>query len=67
MSFYVRLGNQGAWRTEKVSVDRSWADGYAAGGLRFEIIQSKLRWRISFNGVVHDEDEQERHLRAIFV
>lgn len=67
MSLYIRLGNKGAWKSETVAVDRSWSDGYAAGGLRFEIIHLKQRWRISFNGVVRDEDNNEHHLRAIFV
>ncbi|XP_003739958.2 uncharacterized protein LOC100902626 [Galendromus occidentalis] len=67
MSFYIRLGNKGSWKSDSVSVDRSWSDGYAAAGLRIEIIQLKQRWRVSFNGVVRDDDDNECHLRAVFV
>ena len=67
MSFYVKLGNEGCWRTETVTVDRSTTEAYSAGGLRCEAIFVMRTWRISFNGLVEDAKGHSKHLRAVFV
>lgn len=67
MSFYVRLGEKGSWKSESVVVDQSTSDTFIAGGLRIEALYSMRRYRVSFNGVVYDSQNEATHLRAIFV
>ncbi|XP_028966339.1 uncharacterized protein LOC108863680 [Galendromus occidentalis] len=67
MSFLVRLGDKGSWKAESVVVDRSTSDSFVAGGLRIESTLPMRRYRISFNGVVHNAKNEATHLRAIFV